>query len=377
MNIFDKSGIRSIDFELTKSAVKSLQKEWMHFANNEISPYPDNKFKGRGIVICSGGIKYFTCAWIAVKIIRKWGCKLPIEIWYKGDELSPSSIKEMSEQNVFCKNILDYGDDSSHGWVLKPLSILHSNFKEIIYIDADNVCLSDPEALFEMEGYKETGALFWPDYWETAEDNPIWNIMKVPYRPMKEQESGQMVIHKEKCWKALNLCCYLNRMSHIYYKLLLGDKDTFRFAWMALNYPFQIIQKEPDTCGYFDENKDFMGHTMVQSTNTGHILFLHRNLLKWDLTRNNELVWKNIKRFKNDASVKEYFMEYSNRNYHPYVDVQGDLEILDLEEQLGKVENYCQEYLIDLRNKTFYNDLLIYSYLQAKRFRDSEFLLNA
>src|SRR5699024_3511317 len=136
---------------------------------------------------------------------------------------------------------------------LKPLSILYSHFKEVLYLDADNICSRDPEFLFQTDEYNKYGAIFWPDYWETSADNPIREITDVKYRVMKEQESGQLLVNKERCWKELNLCLYFNKMSQVYYQLLLGDKDTFRFAWLALKTPFYMIKEEPAACGYLDK----------------------------------------------------------------------------------------------------------------------------
>jgi len=82
-------------------------------------------------------------------------------------------------------------------------------------LDADNTCGVNPEFLFHVGEYEKYGAIFWPDFWETSKDNPIWEIAGVKYREMKEQESGQIIINKERCWKELNLCLYFNKMNKI------------------------------------------------------------------------------------------------------------------------------------------------------------------
>jgi hypothetical protein len=51
----------------------------------EIAAYPGT-FAGRGIVICAGGVRYFTCAWVLINILRRLGCALPIEVLYLGEE---------------------------------------------------------------------------------------------------------------------------------------------------------------------------------------------------------------------------------------------------------------------------------------------------
>jgi ADP-heptose:LPS heptosyltransferase len=47
-------------------------------------PYPGG-FRGQGIVICAGGIRLFTNAWVCVQLLRRLGCRLPIELWHLGN----------------------------------------------------------------------------------------------------------------------------------------------------------------------------------------------------------------------------------------------------------------------------------------------------
>jgi len=287
-------------------------------------------------------------------------CKLPIELWYIDHEINDACIFEMQELGVSCKNLADYDKAyaGTRGYMLKPFSILHSAFEEVLFIDADNICLGDPEKLFYTNEYLETGAVFWPDYWKTASDNPIWDIMGVPFSESPEQESGQILIDKMKCWKALNLCTYLNQNHKIYHKLLLGDKDTFRFSWMALGQRFYQVEKYPDTCGYMDDAKQFMGFTMIQySIDSSKPLFLHRNLIKWSESADDVCLWQKIKRL---ITVKDLdiFIGYSTANKHTYMDFSKACEILDFSEIFGAIEVELLKYLRELRAMKFYKDFL-------------------
>ena len=38
------------------------------------------------------------------------------------------------------------------------------SFAEILYLDSDNIALTDPAFLFEHPVYQERGAVFWPDF---------------------------------------------------------------------------------------------------------------------------------------------------------------------------------------------------------------------
>jgi len=47
--------------------------------------YPFDRFEGRGIVTCAGGLRYFTCAFVLISVLRKhFRCSLPIQVWHLG-----------------------------------------------------------------------------------------------------------------------------------------------------------------------------------------------------------------------------------------------------------------------------------------------------
>jgi len=48
-----------------------------------LEAYP-NGYRGRGIVICGGGAKYFPAAWVCIHMLRHLHCTLPIQLWHLG-----------------------------------------------------------------------------------------------------------------------------------------------------------------------------------------------------------------------------------------------------------------------------------------------------
>jgi hypothetical protein len=254
-----------------------------HFVDT-IPNYPDH-FDGCGIVICAGGIKYNPCAWVLVRLLRHLGCQLPIEIWHAGNiECDPQWTALISRYDVVCRDALKTREQHPHprlrGWPIKPYAILHSRFEEILFLDADNVPVKDPTFLFECQRYDETGAVFWPDIEQsiTPPDSPLWQLFGVPYQAGPDQESGQILINKSRCWKALNLCNWYNEHADFYYRHVYGDKDTFRFAWQRLGQPISWIPTRVSL---------EMPHTLLQHDFAGNVLFQHRFGHKWSLFRNN------------------------------------------------------------------------------------------
>jgi alpha 1,2-mannosyltransferase len=362
--IFTEDGVRTVELKAGKNIIGRLKEEWKQFAAG-ISVYPGG-FEGRGIVICAGGLRYLTCAWVGIELLRKKGCTLPIEIWYVGNELTPEVLEAFTEMGVRCRNALDYASAPAGGYALKPFAILHSSFREVLYLDADNVATVDPAYLFDSREYKETGTIFWPDIWVTARDNPIWEIVASQDYVSTEQESGQVIINKERCWKELNLCMYFNEQRVYYYAMLLGDKDTFKFAWIALGSPFFMIERPVAYCGYTNPLDDvFFGLSMVQHDPAGNIIFLHRNLMKWDITAPGEYIWEEIRRFKQDAETRIISckrIDTDNGLAFDVLDIQGDIERSDFRELFGSLEKDCLQILNEFRNSPVYGRYLLYTY---------------
>src|SRR5258708_4634129 len=112
-------------------------------AITRIPPFPSNRFDGRGIVICGGGLRYFPCAWVCIQMLRQVGCHLPIQLWYQGkEELDDRMIRLMETLQVECVDACawekDYPRRTTGGWELKSYALLHSRFKQILLLDADN-----------------------------------------------------------------------------------------------------------------------------------------------------------------------------------------------------------------------------------------------
>ncbi len=295
--------------------------------------YPEDKFEGRGIVICAGGNKYFTNAWVNVHLLRHHGCTLPIEFWYLGDEeMTPEMKKLVEPLGVTCINAREvqkeYPVRTLNGWELKPYAIIHSRFKEVMLLDADNTSTNNPEYLFDTPEMKEHGAIFWPDYGRLPSFRSIWFICNVKYQDEPEFETGQIVVDKSKCWKALQLTMHINEHSDFYYIHVHGDKETFHMAWRKLNQTYAMPRRGIHS----------LAGTMCQHDFNDERIFQHRNMLKWNLG--------------NNAKVEDFLFE-----------------------------DKCLEFLLDLRDKwrttslsllnektlEVYNDIVDQAYFQYIR----------
>jgi hypothetical protein len=251
-----------------------------------IASYPTH-YEGRGIVICGGGVRYFTNAWVCINMLRRLGCGLPVQLWYSGKQEMDSRMESLlAPLGVECVNAREvtrkYPVRPLQGWALKPYAIVHSPFREVLLLDADNVPVVNPEYLFDTPQFQESGAIFWPDYEHEKSEKPaiIWRScgMRVPKEP--EFETGQILLDKGRCWSALCLCLWFNENSDFYFRYLYGEKETFHLAFRKLKKSYSLVPKEIHP----------LEGTMCQHDFQGRRIFQHRNSDKWDFLIDNKRV---------------------------------------------------------------------------------------
>jgi FkbM family methyltransferase len=295
------------------AAVAQSYKKQLLSAKESLPAY-NEAHEGRGIVISAGGVKCLVNAWVCVSLLRKHGCQLPIQIWYIGpEEIDRHIIKLFKE-----KHSVDFVD-SLHivdkkkltiknlgGWENKAFAIIHSPFKEVLFLDADQVPVVDPTYLFENVAYKDVGAMFWPDYFPYG-----WRIKKevfelldlnVPGNSKKPEwvnptdyiafETGQILIDKSRHWDALHLWQEFGQQAEFWYSackkgagvdLVYGDKDTAYLAWELLHKPYLMAP----TTGWVGSDKS---GAFIQHDWDNNIVFQHKcqpNAGKWNLYEEN------------------------------------------------------------------------------------------
>jgi hypothetical protein len=140
-----------------------------------------------------------------------------------------------------------------------------------------------------------------------SQDNPIWDICDVAFQKTPSFESGQLVIDKERCWKALELTLYMNAHSDSFYDHLYGDKDTFFIAWLMLDQVYGITPHRPKMINF----------TLCQRDMDGNVIFQHRNSSKWILSGQNH----KVEGFELESECLQYVSElrdlWNGEIFHP------------------------------------------------------------
>lgn len=271
---------------------------------------PLGGYRGRGIVMCGGGTRYFTCAYVNIRILRWLGCDLPVELWHLDEGEMNDAMRELVEPlGGTCVNASEVRRHHPvrrlGGWELKAFAMIHSRFREVLFLDADNVAAVDPTFLFNCPEYRQTGAIFWPDYGPLKPKAELWRILGLADRDEVDQESGQIVIDKKRGWKPLLLAMHFNEHSDFYYRYLWGDKDTFRIAWRLLHREYSMVP-------YPIHKMTLPGHyslAMGQHDFEGNLIFQHRNQDKWQLDGRNF----RLPGFRHEDRCRRFLAELAER----------------------------------------------------------------
>lgn len=213
--------------------------------------YESSRFEGRGIVICAGGVRYFTCAWVLIWVLRRvHRVSLPIQVWHLGQgELSEEMRLLLVGEGVEVVDaealVARHPARLSGGWPLKPYAIAHSRFREVLFLDADTVPLTDPQQAFAWSAYRDNGLLLWPDRVDIKATNPVWTRLGLTPCERPSVDSCIMLVDKARAWDVLDVALALNEHSDELYDVIYGDKDTFLLAAMLLQIPFGFVPHRP------------------------------------------------------------------------------------------------------------------------------------
>lgn len=242
---------------------------------------------GTAGVVTSAGGEFLPEVVVCIKMLRRTGSTLAVEVWMESREEYEPYVCEtvLPALNAKCLLLdeilfedLAAGEEMRRNvtrYQIKAFALLASSFENVIWLDADQIPLVKPEDLFKAEPFPSNGLVVWPDYWCNTASPVFYAIADIPTPAPSERassESGQILISKSKHAATLQLVAYYNFYcpSH-YYRLLSqgtvgeGDKETFLAAAQALNAPFYAVAKPIETVGWHDKSGQFQGTGIVQT----------------------------------------------------------------------------------------------------------------
>jgi len=202
----------------------------------------------KGIATSVGTKQQVDNAYASLNILRNTlNSSLPVTIFHYGDELAEGVMELFRSQFDGIdfvdieplKTALDHKCQTAakpNGFALKALGMYHAHasYEHLLWLDADNFLLANPESLFESAEYKQHGNMFWPDFfggWVTPEIYEVLTHGKHTPSSAANTESGQVLLNTCQHQDVLELMWALNEHAPVTYNYMFGDKDTFRLAF--------------------------------------------------------------------------------------------------------------------------------------------------
>ncbi|ETI21110.1 hypothetical protein G647_07454 [Cladophialophora carrionii CBS 160.54] len=262
--------------------IKRMREAHSNFVSDmkDVTPVPYNPGT-RGIAL-TGGFNQLPVLVISVRMLRRTGSDLPVEVFVTDESDWDDEICGMvlPSLNATCLLFSDIFHAANTGVAIdrfqfKIMAVLFSSFEEVLLLDSDAFPVHDPLPLFDEEPFKSHGLIVWPDFWYPSESPYYFEIAKIASVPLLNErasvESGEVMYSKSKHRMSLMLAAYYNYYGPSYYYPLLsqgapgeGDKETFAWAAAALKEPYYAVHERVMALGRHDTNGHYLGTAMAQ-----------------------------------------------------------------------------------------------------------------
>jgi len=264
------------------SAVHSAHTKFVRRLKEREYILPYNK-KTRGIVTTAGG-PYLVVALVSIRMLRRTGSTLPVEIFLASKEefdveicgiILPSlNARCIILQDIFDLSSVNSTDVKVDKYQYKIISILFSSFEDVLFLDSDAFPIFDPDQLFDADPFLTTGMVLWPDFWFPSESPFFFQAAEISTPPLYARastESGEILYSKSKHNLSIMLAAYYNYYGpEFYYPMQSqgapgeGDKETFLWSAVVLSEPFYTVKTRVSALGYWTTAGDWRGSAMLQ-----------------------------------------------------------------------------------------------------------------
>ncbi|KAF1774977.1 Nucleotide-diphospho-sugar transferase [Phytophthora cactorum] len=259
------------------------------------------------------------------ELIQVYHC-FPDEMSDKNRALLLSADARVQVVDV-CTEFVDRGvmkretAEKFRNWWLKPLALFHTDIKEVLLMDVDDVFLKDPAVLRRTEGYQRTGTTFfydrvlWSNEWfnqEVKNSTYLKTLLKefnyaafglsggakIPdnlehsyaYRgeASHEQDSSLVAVDKSRAGQAMTVMFWLVTVQRFEREFSFGDKETFWIAYALAKQEYffspwgpSVIEssRNQDMKNHPDSLCGSLAHFMPVKDDTPELLYVNGKAL--------------------------------------------------------------------------------------------------
>ena len=220
-------------------------------------------------LVSTAGKSYLPLFVMSVRMLRRTGSTLPVELFLKDSNEYEAKICEevLPGMNARCIVLADIMRATRFGsapviahYQLKVFAVLFSSFENILWMDSDCFPLHDPAILLGSDPFMSKGLVTWPDFWSSTASPMYYNISGQPVPPMEARQSsetGVFMVSKRSHFLPLVLAAYYNYYGPSHYFMLLsqgapgeGDKETFLQAATAMGTDFYTVSETVGAIGH-------------------------------------------------------------------------------------------------------------------------------
>ena len=241
-------------------------------------------------MVYTGTGNHFHDIYQSIYSLRLLNVSLPVEIWVneRDHRLCSKIFSEISfpsygtpvnsgggNADVHCMKL----QNSVRGFASKFYALLYTSFTDVLFMDADNVAVSDVNIIFDSKEYKETGSILWSDLWgdrcrSKHAGHPgysgfethvlfVANFAGLKWENKREHaqeaETGQMAFDLRRHKGLLDFGRKFIEDEEFLKKIINGDKDIFRFAHIMTGQPFYYVPHFPGY-SYSSNERDCLVH---------------------------------------------------------------------------------------------------------------------
>ena len=269
--------------EQSRTAMQTAHANFVEDIRHAKGLRPVHKPGTRGVVSTAGG-PYLPVFLSSLRMLRRVGSTLPVEVFMKDDseyekDLCENILPGLNARCLVLAEMLGKGKENAIAhYQLKAFAVLFSSFEDVLWMDADCFALYKPEEIFDADPFKSTGLITWPDFWASSVSPAYFALsqqLEPPMSARQASETGVFMVSKRNHFLTLLLAAYYNFYGPSHYFRLLsqggpgeGDKETFVHAASALGEPFYTVSERVTAIGHEKPDADgggLSGSAMAQS----------------------------------------------------------------------------------------------------------------